>query len=741
MRPLKAKKTWFIRLSIFLYCCGGMLTFVYALNAFGEGHEYPYYATGITLVVIIALYLMVLAFACLCVRLNCEQLIERHKILFRILEIGIAVGILVSSFLLRLWYVNRYPMEPASDYKTFYEIAQLLNQNTLIEDGPGYCDYISMFPHVFGYSYALSFVMKYFGTSVVACQWFNILLAVFTCFFVWRIIVLIAGKVSGLIGLFLIAFWPSQILYNNFLASEYLFSFLLVFCIWMFLKLVIPYNPEHSSNGLYLFLHVILGIMIAITSAVRPMGLLFLISIALCLIPSKSVLSIKPRNDLSLNARFLEKGWVRTLFIVISYIIANAFISKCVSYSINQPLVSGSASYGYNLLVGLNQNSYGGWNEEDSDYLYQALEMTGNVNEAQAACRDLAIQRLKVDPISLMNLFLHKYEVLWSNDDYAGTSNLIFMEQQGNLTDEIRDFYYDSRVYDNYWYLAAVALSVIAVFGMRKRESNWSYVLVILYLGTVAMHLVVENQNRYHYHAIFLFAILAAKGCHDIYIDAKERRLQDKEKTAWDKQYQQQQKEALERIEEAQEYAKEQMSLGMKSGFDMGKALAEGHIVVSVTKEIETINQEEKPQAVEEQPAEVNVTERQANDEVVEAAVSQEEVPNIEIDDDLERLRMMWERKPEPVALEEEEPISRNRSDDVCQYSERINSSESLSTLKKNSKREMAQRKSVKRKHRGVESFHHLFISSKRDRKHVSKQVNIHGNHTKQNKKSTSCID
>ena len=584
---MKVKKTWFSYLSLFLFLCGGLYVFICATNGLGDGREYPYFVKGMAIGIIAVAYLLVAVVSVLCARLQLMERVQKYQWQLKVAEWAIAILILLLSFLLRVLFVRSYPMEPQSDYKTYYEIAGLLNKGTLLEDGIGYCDYVSMFPHVLGYSYVLSIVMKYFGSSVWVGQCFNIILAVLTCFIVWRIAVLLAGRVSGLIGLILTAFWPSQIIYNNFLASEYLFSFLMCLCIWLFLVLVKKYDVNHPKQQQGVFLHVVLGIFLAIDNAVRPMALLLLISILLCLAPSRMPLAIKPRNDLSISERILEKGWLRGFIILCSFMVSSAFLTKCVSYTVDRELAGGSASFGYNLLVGLNQSSYGGWNEEDSHYLYSAIEETGSAVDAQIACRDLAFQRLKVDKVSLLNLFLHKFDVLWSNDDYASSFNIIFMQEQGNLTSEREDFFYGIRDIDNVWYLISIAFSMIAVLYMMKRSSNWSYLLVILFLGTVAMHLLVENQNRYHFHALYLFAILGSVGLHYLYYDYKQRLvIQDATKEMRERLKLEEQ-EAMERILEAQAYAKEQLSVKMEGSFDMEKALKEGHVEVSVTQSYE----------------------------------------------------------------------------------------------------------------------------------------------------------
>jgi hypothetical protein len=405
---------------------------------------------------------------------------------------------------------------------------------------------------------------------------------------------MLCGRLSALVALTVSAFWPSQILYNNFLAAEYLFSFLLYFCAWLFLYLVLPTVHEQGSANGRLVLHIVLGVALAATSAIRPMALILLISMVICLASARMPLAVRPRNDLPLAERALEKGWLRALILVVTYLLVSAFFTKCVSYTVNRELAGGSASMGYNLLVGLNEESYGGWNEDDSNYLYEVLEDTDSAEQAQIACRDLALQRLKTSPQALLNLFFHKYDVLWSNDDYGATWNLIFLEQHGELTQARSDFLYRVQSWNDLWYLACVFFAGVEGVYLFKKRGNWAYLFVYLFLGTVAMHLLVENQNRYHFHVLYLFAILAAAGLHDLYEDSKYRvvraQSEQRERMAWKKE----ETAALQRIEEAEQYASQRREESMSGYFDMGQALKEGHIVMSVSESCSKEDEQER---------------------------------------------------------------------------------------------------------------------------------------------------
>lgn len=594
---MQVRKTWFAGLCIFLYLCGSAYTLLSGISGLGEGREYPYLYPALIIVMLCAAILLVLMISCIAARLQIPAWAMRHEKGMMAAEWIGAACVLLASFAIRVFYVRMSPMVPESDYKTYYEIAQLINRNTLMEEGPGYCQYISMFPHVYGYSYALSLVLRLFGTSVWTGQVFNIVCAVAACFFVWRSAVMLTGRFAGFIALLVSAFCPSQILYNNFLAAEYLFSLLLYLCLWLFLCLVKKKMSDGSPQGGLLCGHIVLGALLGIASAVRPMAMLLLISILIYLIPSSVRLPIRRYNDLPVTARMMSSGWIRAIFILAAFMITTNLTGKCISYASDSEIAGGSASFGYNLLVGLNQDSYGGWNQEDADYLYGALERSHSAQEAQKACRDLAMERLRVPLPSLLNLFFHKYNVLWGNDDYGSTWNLLFMGQQGTLTPEREAFYYAVRDYNNYYYMILISFSAIAVFALWHRRGTWLYVPMTLFLGTVAMHLLVENQNRYHFHALYLFAILGAAAFHILYEECGDYIVSGEKNRTKKKQQKQEEQAAYRRIEEAEHYAAQKMEEHMQTGcLDMEEALRKGHIRVSVSQAVSEDKKQDKPE-------------------------------------------------------------------------------------------------------------------------------------------------
>jgi cobalamin biosynthesis protein CobT len=80
-----------------------------------------------------------------------------------------------------------------------------------------------------------------------------------------------------------------------------------------------------------------------------------------------------------------------------------------------------------------------------------------------------------------------------------------------------------------------------------------------------------------------VFVILASYALHEIYEDSKYRIVLANRMGQQKKEWKQQEKEALQRIVEAQEYARQQREDSMSGYFDMGKALRDGNIQMSVS--------------------------------------------------------------------------------------------------------------------------------------------------------------
>lgn len=593
MKPKKSVFAYFVNI---LFLVAVLYALICGVSDLGVGREYPYLIRGGFFILLLVCWGACNALAAFAARVEIEDLVRKHRRTFNVAEAVFVLVVLVAAAWLRIEALRSFPMQPASDFKTYYEIAELLKNGTIQKKGVGYCDYIAQFPHVYGYPRFLATLFRFFGTKVSVAQGANVALAVGTVFLVYRTGRLAGGRLAGLAALVISAFWPSQILYVTMVASEFLFSFLLMLGVYLFVLSIKVCTPKMRRPGLGVLLHVAIGLVLGACSTVRPMALIVLITIFLCIFPQKLFLNAEQSQNPSVSLMIISKGWTRCLIVLACYALFTTATNLTIEQTIDRKLAGGTTSFGYNLLVGLNTESEGGWNAEDANYLNDTYNRTGDAEQAHLACRDLAITRLKTNPEGLFNLFLRKYHILWANDDYGGTWNLTLLDEQGNLTSERETFLYSSRDWGNLYYLVCIALAGICGIFLWRKGNDIEYVFILIFVGTVGMHMFVEIQNRYHYHALFMFALLAGCTVQNIYRMNRAKVLKLREDREAVQELLRQKQERIEKMRRDEAELTRLRENAMKSKFDMKDALERNLIRVSVSEAFrETPAQEGSP--------------------------------------------------------------------------------------------------------------------------------------------------
>ena len=584
---MKIRKDFFYYFAVLVYIFCMLFAIVCVFNRIGEGQEYPYLIKGTWLIGSFTFLLLLMAVWALWARLGITEKMNRHPKLFLALELMIVAVIVIIGSYLRYRVIEELPMAPASDYKTYYEMAVMIHDGTLLEEGVGYCDYVAMFPHVYGYPAVLATFFRIFGVSVYVAEFFNLIISIGSLFLVWGIARLLRGRFAALVALVMWSFLPSVILYSDFVASEPLFTFALLVAVLFFVMSMRKNQKKEKHPWICTIELVLMGVVLAFCAFIRPMAMIFLVAAMICMLPMERKKYDIPTNDVPLGVRAVDAGWKRCLIVLIVYFGCSKLFTMATSYAVDRELAGSSASFGYNLLVGLNLESYGGWNQEDADYLYDAFEATGSAQEAQMVCRDMAFERLKADLHALINLFVHKFDVLWGNDDYGASWNILFMDQQDNLTPERESFLYRMMDISDLVYLLMLLEAGIFGFVMFRLRPDALYSCVLLVLGTAALHLFVENQNRYHYHTLPFLAILAgAAGAamSERVGVAVMARIEEKKK---EKAAEEERIAHVRKLQEEEDERVRLRSEALHAQFDMAKAIEEGHIRIVASKAIE----------------------------------------------------------------------------------------------------------------------------------------------------------
>ena len=446
--------------------------------------------------------------------------------------------LLIVGTILRWLVIALLPVEPSSDYATYYGLADVLNRNALSEEGAWYCKYVSLFPHVLGYPAVLSLIFRIFGTSIRTAQIFNLCLQVLSCGLIWHIARSLGGRISGLIALALASFMPSVVLYSNIVGSEALFSCLLLTATDLFVQSVQQVKEQDTHPWLCFLRLVLLALVLSFASFIRPMGIIFLIAAVICILTIKTEKMEGSARPKSIGTQIINRRWKKVLILLIIYFAGSSVASSWTARTIGREPAGATSSFGFNLLVGLNQESYGFWNSKDAAFLDLSLTTSGSADDAQRACRDLAFERVKSNPNGLPLLFVIKYIVLLGTDDYGAYWNSTFLNQQGELNPSRNIFLKVMLAVSHVFYLFMLLGVVYYSWTLFRKKPGADYAILLYLCGTIVLHILVEVQNRYHYPMLLEMAILSSLGFHTLNCDIATSIIKRKRKKHPDNQSQ-----------------------------------------------------------------------------------------------------------------------------------------------------------------------------------------------------------
>ncbi len=609
------RRNWFTYLSLFLYMAAALLILIFGVTQFKEGKEYPLLSQMLLIVGIFGVFALINLLFYFLTRPGMVMVQDYIKKKCIWVEWLFVIGVLAAGIVFRIWYINTYSVGMESDYKFYYDVAKMIRNNTLLTQANN--EYIALFPNTFGYSYVLSLVMRVFGTTPEVCLYFNVAISALTSFFCYRTGKNLAGSIGGITAFLFSWFWPSQIIFSNINGSEATFTCLLMGGVLLTVYVMKKYDGTGKASAAPIVLHFLLGIILSLASSIRPMSVIFFIALVLCLFTVKKKLQYRNINDLSLGNIFVSKGWLRAVVVIAGYLICTQVINGGISNAIQKD-AAGSGAMGYSLMVGVNIESDGGYSEDLMNILNNSYKETQSATEANKVCMDIAKESVMSDPMGTLELFAKKYYLIWSNDDYATTTNIVTMNNQNILTPDRENLMYGAAVWNNVYYLFMVFLSLVGAVYLFKRDSN-GLILPVFFIGAALLHILVEMQNRYHYYLLQNFSLLAAVGLGLLF----QEYLQRVKEKAPEREFRLEAVPAAAALEpgagimgETEEPGIEQdlfqydrLSGNILPQLDVLKAIEDGHIIITASeayRDMENPGTDGNPEAGEKQNAAVN---------------------------------------------------------------------------------------------------------------------------------------
>jgi len=412
-------------------------------------------------------------------------------------QIPVMLALIFITAVPRFIWIACIKVTPLSDFNTYHIIATAFAKGNVIGGS-----YISLFPHYIGYPAFLAPFYRIFGASATVATVLNVVLSCIISLLTYSIGSSLYDRKCGFIGAIIWAIWPSQIFYTALVSTEITFTFLMLLSIYFFISILKNKDKKgFISASLKFFL---LGVLCSVSNIIRPVGQIVLI--AICLYYLIFVIEkIRIKNSILSKIIFLA-------FILIGYLITSNLISFAITKAIGREI----AKYpiGFNIYVGSNYESNGSWNAEDANTLTEIQKTPGiTAQEIHNELLKRSWERISNRSI-IKNLILvcKKHSMIWPVDH----DSLVYI-RQGLIQEDMKfDFYKFERLLvklSNFYYHTILLLCAFGgIILILKKNQEIPIFLVIIILGIISLHIIVEVAGRYHFPAISIFSILASYG-------------------------------------------------------------------------------------------------------------------------------------------------------------------------------------------------------------------------------------
>ncbi len=395
------------------------------------------------------------------------------------------VVIFAAALGARLVMLQLWPIEPISDFKDTYRVAEGLASvppsamPALMQQEFGY--YYSTWSVHIVFILLKAAIIKIFGAGYFPIQVVFNLFGAWSCVMAALIAKSLYGRRAGILAGMVMAFLPLNLLFCGILSNQHVATSL--FLTGIYFLIANPCRKLHHGKLLNVGLA---AIFLCLSQLIRPEMLVFLLAVACYwiyteLIHKQSWSAVKEEIK-----QFVLKSIVFFgVYFVILYSVNGILLHSGL---IGSPITDSNIPY--KIATGLNQESKGLWNEQDA------------ANMENDAALKAAIAERTQDIPQVIRLMGEKLAYQFGTYDYSwcviGETGEFVSHWYRPLTTDIMLVF-----------LLLILLEIASAAFTKDRRTLLLYITLIGYFLVFA---VIEVQNRYNYGFIPIFLILASGG-------------------------------------------------------------------------------------------------------------------------------------------------------------------------------------------------------------------------------------
>ncbi|MBJ7985349.1 MULTISPECIES: glycosyltransferase family 39 protein [Bacillus] len=407
------------------------------------------------------------------------------------------ISLIILAFSIRLIWVFNVQTPIESDFAVMYNSAI---QATKGDFSFAQSTYYTSWVYQLGFTMYQAFIIKLFGEGPFLLKFLNVLYCTGTTFLVYKLTSHIFNEWSGRIAGLLYALYIPSIVLSSVLTNQHL----AVFLFYLGFYLLVTKGLSHK------YMWIFIGLSLSVGDLMRPLGAIILIAITIYIF-LQGILGQSKQNIFNSIKKLCG---IFIVFYLVHYIVSYAFISAGIT---QYPLSNRDPLWKFT--VGFNHETKGGYSAADAGYI-----MSFDIGEERTAAEKKLIQERIADPKQVLSLFGDKFTLMWADFDSAPMWSLLSLEKTDPDMITLKD---TLTKYEKYMYITAMLFCTLALlYLIVTKQNNTHYTLfLLLIIGYITVHFLIEYQTRYRYFIIPSFTMIQGYGLYLCYRLISKRKI------------------------------------------------------------------------------------------------------------------------------------------------------------------------------------------------------------------------
>ncbi|MGF9963872.1 ArnT family glycosyltransferase [Bacillus rhizoplanae] len=399
-------------------------------------------------------------------------------------KVSFIILLTLCAFAIRFIWILKIQTPLESDFAVIYESAvQAAHGDYSFSSS----SYFTAWVYQLGFTMYQAFIIDLFGNNIFILKFLNILYCTGTTLCVYGTASKVFNEWTGRIAGLLYALFIPSIVMSSVLTNDHLSTFL------FYLGFYLLVTKGLRSKYTWIFV----GAALAFGDIIRPLGSLVLIAVILYLF-LEGFLGKDKKTMFTTTKKLIG---ILVVFYAVHYIVSSALIATGVT---KYPLSNRDPLWKF--VLGLNHETKGTYSASDAEQV-----MSLEIGEDRKAKEMEIIKERVEDKEQLFKLFGDKFAYMWGDADSSIYWSL------GQLDN--KELYNTAVEYERYVYIATMLFGMIGLlYLLFTKQKHFQYTLfLLLIIGYVCIHFLIETQTRYRYFIIPSFFIIQSYGVYVIH--------------------------------------------------------------------------------------------------------------------------------------------------------------------------------------------------------------------------------